>query len=255
MNTPLEVNLDRDGRLLRLTLNKPKANIIDAVMIEAIDKALDEHADNADLSAVLLSHNGPHFSFGASIEEHFPDQMPLMIESLHNLLKKMLNFPCPILIAVNGQCLGGGLEVALAGSLIFASPDSMLGQPEIKLGVFAPAASCFLPERVGQGAADDLLFSGRSVSATEALSMRLVDRVADDPEAAALEYFDKHLVAHSACTLRFAVKASREAMVKRVSKRLDEVEQLCSVDLVKTHDLTEGLVSFQEKRAPVWRNN
>jgi cyclohexa-1,5-dienecarbonyl-CoA hydratase len=254
MNSPLDARLDRAGRLLRLTLNRPKANIIDAAMIKALDQALAKHAGNAELSAVLLGHAGPHFSFGASIEEHFPDQMAAMLASLHGLLKRMLNYPCPILVAVRGQCLGGGLEVASAGSLIFAAPNAKLGQPEIQLGVFAPAASCLLPERIGQGAADDLLFSGRSVGADEALSMRLVDRVDEDPEAAALVYFDQHLAAHSACALRFAVKAAREAMVRRVSKRLDEVEHLCGVDLIQTHDALEGLTAFQEKRAPVWRN-
>lgn len=252
--SPIESWLDRDGRLLRLRLNRPKANIVDAAMIAALDAALVANRDNPDISAVLLDAAGPHFSFGASIEEHFPDQMAGMLAALHGLLKRMLNFPSPILVAVKGQCLGGGLEVALAGSLIFAAKDAKVGQPEIKLGVFAPAASCLLPERTRQAVADDLLFSGRSVAADEALALGVVDRVADDPEAAALAYFDQHLAAHSACALRFAVRAARDAMVRRVEARLDEVEKACGVDLIKTHDCLEGLVAFQEKRPPRWRN-
>ncbi len=251
---PVETWLDRDGKLLRLHLNRPKANIVDAAMIAALDQALAAHRDNPNLLAVLLDAAGPHFSFGASIEEHFPDQMPGMLASLHGLLKRMLNFPCPILVAVRGQCLGGGLEVALAGSMIFAASDAKVGQPEIKLGVFAPAASCLLPERTRQAVADDLLFSGRSLGAAEALQLGVVDRVADDPEAAALAYFDQHLAPHSACALRFAVEAARRAMVRRVEARLDEVEKACGVDLVKTHDCLEGLVAFQEKRSPRWQN-
>ena len=84
--------------------------------------------------------------------------------------------------------------------------------------------------------------------------MRVVDRLAEDPEAAALAYFDEHLAAHSACALRFAVKASRAALARRVGERLDEVEQLCGVELVKTADALEGLVAFQEKRPPRWKN-
>ena len=253
-DNPLKVWFDRGEKVLRLRLNRPKANIIDAAMIAALEAALATHCNKLDLQAVLLDHEGPHFSFGASVEEHFPDQMAKMLSALHTLIKNMLTFPCPILVVVRGQCVGGGLEVALAGSLIFAAPDAKLGQPEIKLGTFAPAASCLLPERIGQARADDLLFSGRSVSAEEALQMGVIDRLAEDPEAAALAYFDEHLAKHSACTLRFAVTASRGAMARRVSERLDEVERLCGQELVKTKDLLEGLLAFTEKRSPSWSN-
>ncbi len=73
-------------------------------------------------------------------------------------------------MAVSGQCLGGGLELVSAGHLIFASPDARLGQPEIQIGVFAPAASCLLPERIGLAAAEDMLISGRSITAEEAFT-------------------------------------------------------------------------------------
>lgn len=252
---PLKVWIDRGGKLLRLRLSQPKANIIDAVMIAALHDALAGHANNSDLHAVLLDHEGPHFSFGASIEEHFPDQMAAMLNALHSLIKSMLRFPCPILVVVCGQCVGGGLEVALGGSLIFAGQDAKLGQPEIKLGTFAPAASCLLPERIGQARADDLLFSGRCVSAEEALHMGVIDRLAEDPEALALAYFDEHLAPHSACALRFAVKAARSELAQRVALRLDEVERLCAEDLTKTKDMMEGLVAFKEKRPPRWCNH
>ncbi|MCK0513192.1 cyclohexa-1,5-dienecarbonyl-CoA hydratase [Aromatoleum buckelii] len=253
-DTPLEVRLDRGAKLLRLRLNRPKANIVDAQMIAALSQGLDAHAEDRNLSAVLLEHAGPHFSFGASIEEHFPDQMTGMLAVLHGLIKRMLDFPRPILVAVRGQCLGGGMEVALAGSLIFAAEDARFGQPEIKLGFFAPAASCLLPERIGQGAADDLLFSGRSVSAPEAMRLGLVNSVAEDPVAAALAYFDEHLATHSTNALRFAVKAARGAMTRRVMERLDELEKVCGQDLINSDDALEGLLAFQEKRPPRWKN-
>src|SRR5690606_24831791 len=84
------------------------------------------------------------------------------------------------LVAVRGQCLGGGLEVAMAGGPIFAAPDAQFGQPEMKLGVFAPAASVLLPYRVNRPAAEDLLLSGRSIGADEAKAIGLALQVADD---------------------------------------------------------------------------
>ncbi|MFQ5692989.1 MAG: cyclohexa-1,5-dienecarbonyl-CoA hydratase [Nitrospinota bacterium] len=252
--SPLKVWRDRDGRLLRLRLARPKANLIDAEMIAALDEAFAGSLDMADLNGVLLDHEGPHFSFGASVEEHLPDQCADMLKGLHRLVGRMVECPVPVLVAVRDQCLGGGLEVASAGGLIFAAPDAALGQPEIKLAVFAPAASCLLPERVGRAHAEDLLFSGRSVTGEEAAAMGLVHTVAEDPEAAALAYFDERLAPLSASSLRFAVRAVRAGFAARVKARLAEVEELYGSGLMRTRDAVEGLEAFLEKRPAVWEN-
>jgi len=254
MTGPLKTWLDRDGKLLRLRLDQPKANIIDGPMIAALESALSENIANTDIVAVLLDASGPHFSFGASVEEHLPDVCAGMLKSLHSLIKTMLNYPVPVLVAIKGQCLGGGLEVAAAGQLLFATPDAGLGQPEMMLGVFAPAASCLLPERMGQSQAEDLLYSGRSLSGEQALANGLVDAVAKDPEAAALEYFDKYLAGKSASSLRFAVKAARVGFVDRVTARLDQVEKIYLEELMSTRDAVEGLEAFIAKRPAKWEN-
>ncbi len=251
---PLKVWLDRDGTLLRLRLAQPKANIVDAAMIAALDAALAEYQDTKELRAVLLDHEGPHFSFGASVDEHMPGQCAEMLKALHSLVRSMINCPLPLLVSIKGQCLGGGLEVAAAGSMLFAAPDAKLGQPEIKLAVFAPAASCLLPERIGQAKAEDLLFSGRSMGADEALATGMVDSLSEDPEAEALAYFDKHLAPHSASTLRFAVLAAREEYRQRVIAKLERVETLYLSELMESHDAVEGLTAFLEKRHAKWEN-
>jgi cyclohexa-1,5-dienecarbonyl-CoA hydratase len=253
-DSPLRVWLDRDGALLRLRLDRPKANVLDAAMIAAVARALAEHGKPGAIRAALIDAEGPHFSFGASVEEHLPDRCANMLEGLHALLIAMLEWPRPILVAVRGQCLGGGLEFALAGSTIFAAPDAKLGQPEMNLGVFAPAASCLLPFRVSQADAEDLLLSGRSVGAEEAMRMGIVSVVAADPEAAALEYFDKHLAGKSAASLGFAVRAAREGMLPEAKRRIAAVEQLYLDGLMATHDATEGLQAFLAKRAPQWKH-
>ena len=252
--TPLKVWIEREGALLRLRLARPKANILDAAMIAALDRAFAGQAGNSALRGVLIDHEGPHFSFGASVEEHLPDRCAEMLKGLHALLIAMLEWPRPILVAVHGQCLGGGLEFALAGSVIFAAPDTKLGQPEMNLGVFAPAASCLLPFRVSQADAEDLLLSGRSVDAEEARRMGIVSVVAPDPEAAALEYFDKHLRGKSAASLGFAVRAAREGMLPEAKRRIASVERLYLEGLMTTLDAREGLQAFLAKRAPQWQH-
>ena len=252
MTSCLKTWLEHDGALLRLRLARPKANIVDAEMIAALRLALGEASPT--LRGVILDAEGQHFSFGASVEEHLADRCAAMLASLHALILAMIDLPAPILVAVRGQCLGGGLEVALAGSQIFAAPDAQFGQPEMKLGVFAPAASVLLPYRMNQGAAEDLLFSGRSITAGEALSLGLVASLADDPAAAALAYFEQHLAGKSAAALACALVAARGPLRADVRRRIADVEALYLDRLMKTRDANEGLAAFLAKRHPQWEH-
>ncbi len=254
MTSPLSVTLEHGGSLLRLQLSRPKANIVDAEMIGALSVALAEHRDLADLKAVILGAEGPHFSFGASVEEHLPGQCADMLKSLHALVLDMVGYSVPILVAVQGQCLGGGLEVAMAGTMIFAAPDAGLGQPEIKLSVIAPAASVLLPEKIGRTQAADILLSGRTLSAEEAHGMGLVNVIADDPAAAAELYFTDNLAPLSAAVLRHAVSAARIGVIERVQENIAKVEALYLDDVMSTADAVEGLNAFLEKRAATWEN-
>ena len=254
MTSPLAISTDPDGTVLRLRLNRPKANIVDAEMIAALDAAFAGVDGQTDLCAVLVEAEGPHFSFGASVEEHLPDSCAAMLKSLHGLVKRMLACPVPVLVAVRGQCLGGGLEVAMAGHRLFVAPDASLGQPEMMLGVFAPAASCLLPERVGQARAEDLLYSGRSISGDEAGKIGLADDLSPDPEAAAMAWAKQNLKPKSAASMRFAVRAARGEYVRRMCDRLDEVEALYLNELMATNDAVEGLNAFLEKRPAKWVN-
>lgn len=254
MTGPLSTWTEAGGRVLRLRLSRPKANIVDAAMIAALDAALAAHADDRALSAVIIDAEGPHFSFGASVEEHLPESCAEMLGELHALIRRMLDYPVPILLAVQGQCLGGGLEVAMAGGLVFAAPDAQLGQPEIRIGVFAPAASCLLPERVGQAAAEEMLWSGRSLTAEEARAAGLVQRVADDPAQAASDWVEAHLLPKSAAALRQAVRAARADFAARMAARLDAVERQYLDDLMSTKDAVEGLNAFLARREAKWEH-
>ena len=253
-NSALNISLDRDDRLLSLALNRPKANIVDAEMLDLLQAAVDEHLDNPRLTAVLIEAEGPNFSFGASVPEHLPDQCAAMLSKLHKLLVALVEAPAPVLCSVRGMCLGGGLELALGSDLLFAAPDARFAQPEIKLAVFAPAASCLLPDRVGRGAAADLLFSGRTIDADAALRCGLAQFVDEAPEDAARRYFDEHLAPRSAFAVRQAVRAARGDLAARLKNELDRVEKQYVEDLMGGRDPLEGLNAFIEKRQPAWEH-
>jgi cyclohexa-1,5-dienecarbonyl-CoA hydratase len=255
---PLRVWRERDGRLLRLRLSRPKANVVDAEMIGALDAAF-AAAERPEpgqpaLRGILLDAEGPHFSFGASVAEHLPGKEAAMLAAIHGLVLRMLAHPVPILVAIRGQCLGGGLELACAGHLLFSTPEARMGQPEIILGVFPPAASCLLPERIARAHAEDLLLSGRTVDGAEAARIGLVNATAADPEAAALAWFEAHVGKHSAAVVRLGLQAARADMVERVRAKLAGLERLYLEKLMKTHDAVEGLTAFLEKRPARWED-
>ncbi len=254
MSGPLRSELDDCGTLLRLTLDRPKGNVLDGEMIAALREEVARARDWAPVRTLLLSGEGRHFSFGASVEEHQPEQVEGMLKGFHALFRELLDSGLVTLAAVRGQCLGGGLELAAFCQRLFASPDAKLGQPEIKLGVFAPIGSVVLPLRVGQANADDLLLTGRSVDAEEGLQMGLVDEIAADPVEAARAWHLEHLHALSGTAVKFAARAARTDMRRALTEDLATVEGLYLSDLMATHDAPEGIASFLEKREPQWTN-
>jgi cyclohexa-1,5-dienecarbonyl-CoA hydratase len=137
---------------------------------------------------------------------------------------------------------------------MFVTPDATLGQPEMKLGVFAPAASCLLPELIGPQRAFDLLISGRSVSGSEAVDLGMALHAGPDPAGAALAYFDEQLKPKSAKSLRYAVRAARRDYSERIKTKLAALEALYLKELMRTRDAVEGLEAFMARRPAQWEH-
>lgn len=252
--SPLAVTQLDDGAIWRVAIGGAKGNILDGVTMQALTDLFRDAEASPHLKAVCLEGQGAHFSFGASVPEHLPPLAEAMLAAFHAALLAMIDSAVPMLAAVRGQCLGGGLELASLCQRVVAAHDARLGQPEIILGVFAPVASLVLAERVGRGAADDLCLSGRSVTADEALAMRLVDQIAADPAEAAIAWARTHLLPKSASSLRYAVRASRTGLRARLATELPALERLYLGGLMSTVDAVEGLNAFIERRPAVWRD-
>ncbi len=246
---PVTETLALEGQLLRLTLNAPRGNILHTPMIEALLAALERPATRR-LKAIVFDGAGEHFSFGASVEEHTKERVAGMLTTFHSLFRRLLALGVPTIAAVRGQCKGGGLELAAFCTWLFAAPDAVFGQPEIKLAVFPPMASVLLPWRLGGGAGMDLCVSGRSVSAEEALKMRLVHAISPDPVQAALDFAVEHLTPSSASSLRFAERAARHGLRRLLDEDLPALERLYVAELMETPDASEGINAFIARRKP-----
>lgn len=243
-----------DNQVARLVLATPKANILDAGMMSDLRRLLAEAADQDGLKAIVISSDGPHFSFGASVEEHLPDQVASMFALFGDLLREVADAPAPTIAALRGQCLGGALELALACDLIVAEDTSQLGLPEIKLGVFPPAGSALLPVRIGAGRSSEMILSGASLTAPGALAAGLVNRVvpAGRLEAELDAWLQSDFLPRSTFALRYAAQAARRPLVHALRHHLPELESLYLYELMRHPDAAEGIRAFLEKRPPQW---
>jgi cyclohexa-1,5-dienecarbonyl-CoA hydratase len=241
-----------DGGVHTVTIDKAPGNVVDTAVCEQLLEAIESAAADPDGKVLVLRGAGKHFSFGASVEEHLPDKAPEMIAALGAVIRALVGFPYPTVVGVQGSCLGGGLELALACGIVIAEDSAKLACPEIQLGVLPPAASALLTGR----AAEDVLLTGRMLTAVEAKQAGIVNLVvaAGDLDGATSTYVDTHFVPRSALSLRKATQAIREPMRADFEQRFDYAERLYLNDLINTHDGVEGIQAFIEKRPPEWKN-
>jgi cyclohexa-1,5-dienecarbonyl-CoA hydratase len=254
MPEKIHTEFSHDGQVLNLTLAAPKGNVLDSVMIRELTEAVKDDGRARDVKLIVFRGEGKHFSFGASVEEHQKELVGEMLPTFHRLFRTLIEVSKPTCAVVRGQCLGGGMELAAFCHWIFASEDAAFGQPEIVLAVFPPVASILLPHRIGQAAADDLILTGRSVAAKEALELGLVNSVSEDPEAEFEAFLRQHILPKSAVALGHAVSAARFELHRALLRHLDELEKFYLEQLMQTEDANEGIRSFLEKRKPVWKN-
>ncbi|MFQ5335755.1 MAG: enoyl-CoA hydratase-related protein [Flavobacteriales bacterium] len=253
----LRLEYTHDARVARIVLDDGKGNVLDAVMMAELQQALDSFKEKKDLKLITFEGAGKHFSFGASVEEHTRENAAQMLQSFHSLFYTILDLSIPTAALISGQCLGGGLELALICNCLFADQSAMLGQPEIILGVFPPPASLILPLKIGQAGADELLITGKSISAEKAAEAGLLNKVFEDKQAmhAGVEaWIEKHILPKSASSLRFANRAGRMFMRHVISKFLPDLQKLYVNELMQTNDANEGILSFLQKRKAEWKN-
>ena len=246
-----------NDQVWKLVLNDPKGNVVDAIMLNSIDAVLDEAGRDKHCKLIILQGEGKHFSFGVSVEEHTADKAAAMLSVFHNFFIKLTDLSIPVVTFMSGQCLGGGLEMAMFAHVIFADESAKLGQPEINLGVFAPPASVILPTKVGQARADELLLTGRIIGAQEAKKIGLVHEVYPDKdtmEQKVHEWIQENILPKSAHSLRVASKVARWRFSMRIREDLKKYESIYDRELIQSFDGNEGINAFLEKRTPEWKD-
>ncbi len=253
----VELNFKHNNQVAEIILNDGKGNVLDSIMMQELNRLFTELKENTSIKIVTIEGSGKHFSFGASVEEHAKDQVVEMLDNFHGLFYNIVDMSIPILAKISGQCLGGGLELALICNFLFADSSAKLAQPEIMLGVFPPPASILLPLKIGSARAEELLITGKTIDAEIAREAGLLNYVFEDKDSLNSEtdmWIQKHILPKSASSLRYAVRSGRIVLNSLFEKHLKELEKIFIHELMETNDANEGINSFMEKRKPEWKN-
>lgn len=259
MSELVHVQLREDGRVLGLTIDNPKGNVLTSHVMDELGAALAEHAEDPHLRLVTLRGAGHHFSFGASVEEHRRDLAPAMLARFRHLVVRVASYPVPVAALVEGRCLGGAFELVLCCHFVLATPSASFACPEIKLGVFPPVLAALGPTRLGAARAEHLLLTGATLDAQGAVAAGLVTELAEpdeDLQELAERFYVNELSALSAFSLRQGVKAARQGagMPGLLEVAITAAEEQYVAELLPSRDANEGIEAFLAKRSPVWRD-
>lgn len=243
-----DVTVTLDGHVAVLEMHRPPANFFDEALLGSIGDALFEIDENPEARVVVLCAEGRHFCAGADLRN-------VDAHGLRRVYRKafaIFNARKPIVAAVQGAAIGGGLGLALAADFRVAAVSSRFSANFARLGFHQGfGISVTLPAVVGQQKALDLLYTGRAVNGPEAYEIGLCDRLVDgDPRPVALEF--AHEIARSAPMSLTAIRSTmRRSLTAAVHAALDE-EAAAQTVLLNTQDLREGIEASIGKRDPVF---
>lgn len=248
------IQVERQGPLFTIQLNKPPLNILDAAMIEEVLMALQEVESDLEAHIIVFRSAGQKaFCAGVSIQDHTPDRIRDVVPRFDDIFRQLARTDKVTLAVVQGYCLGGGMELAMACDLIVAAENAQFGQPEIKLGQLPPVGIVLLPHLIGYRKAAELLFTGKNIGAREAEALGLVNRLAPPEQLSqCAEQLLQEMLPLSGTALRLSKNLLRRVSGLDFERALHESEEFFFETVVPTDDAKEGIIAFLEKRAPQW---
>ena len=255
MAEPKFIKIENNGEVARIILDRPKHNVLNIPMMNELNAQLEKIAADDELKCVVITGEGRSFCAGVEVADHSPDNVDEMVATFNRIFELINMIDIPVIAAVNGACLGGGMEVAIACDIVIASEKAIFGQPEIKLGFFPPYAALRLPELVGPAKAIEIVTTGQNYSAQESKDLGFVTKVASvDDFAEAVDKTIKQITMASPLIIRLNKRAVKRHIGTSFFQGVDLISNYFLKTMMKTEDTLEGIASFEERRRPVWKN-
>jgi cyclohexa-1,5-dienecarbonyl-CoA hydratase len=254
--TTQNVLLEMRSTIAHVILNRPPLNVIDITTLHELNDAFTT-LRNDPCKVIVLGANGKAFSAGVDIKDHTPDKVEKMMTALEDVFNALMELEQPVVGAIHGATLGGGMEFATACDLVIAADNTQLGQPEIHVGVFPPIACALLPQLLSWPRAMEFVLLGESINAQQALALGLVNRVVPlDRLDQETETLATKLANLSSSVLKLTKKAARIGLngSKDFRQKMAELNDLYLNQLMKLSDAHEGLQAFMEKRKAHWKD-
>ena len=250
----MSLKVEKKERVVRFTMDRPPLNVLDMPLLRELDAALMACAADAVTDVIVIEGAGQRaFSAGVDIRDHTRENVPEMLDVVHGVIRKLFAVPQVTIALVRGVCLGGGCELASSCDFVVASEDSSFATPEIHVGCYPPVALARFSSLIGYHRAAEMILTGRTFPAQEALAIGLINRMLPkDQLEAGLESLINDLLGKSGAVLRIALKGLRELSLRGFTDALRRSEDLYRGELLNTHDVEEGIRAFLEKRKPEW---
>ncbi|MGO4391307.1 enoyl-CoA hydratase/isomerase family protein [Variovorax sp. M-6] len=251
------LNYEAIGPVARLTLNRPRAmNALNLATLEQLERRLADIAANDEIRVLVLAGNGPAFCAGADLKEVLagaslaPGEADFL-DRANVIFSQLRNLPKPVIAALNGVTMAGGLELAMCADIVVAAESATIADAHANFGVYPGAGgAAILPRLIPLNMAMYLLMTGKSLSAAEMKACGLVCEVhADDRLVDATLELARHIAKKSPIALRRMKQVARASADKSAADALLH-EQVMLRQHMRTADFHEGLTAFAEKRAP-----
>lgn len=250
------IDIEKKDTFVKLTLNNPPVNAICTELLDELDEKLESLKDS-DSRVIIITGEGKSFVAGADISEMkdmSPEEAKDFSEKGHRIFNKLENFPKPVIAAINGFALGGGLEIALSCDILIASEKAKFGQPEVGLGLIPGfGGTQRLTRTVGPKKAKELIFTANRIDADKAYEIGLVNKVVK-PEKLMEECENIAITIskNAPLAIQHAKKAINEGSDIKIKEAL-KIEAEEFKECFKTEDHEEGLNAFINKEEPEFK--
>lgn len=250
------ITFDLANSIATLSINRPPLNILNIQTLREMNEAVESLNKKSGVRVLVLTSEGEKaFSAGVDVAEHTKEKVKEMVEIFNRFFFFLEGVDGVTIAALKGTALGGGCEVAMACDLIFAADNLKIGQPEIKLAVIAPVACAYLPRLIGLNKANELLLSGDTLGAEEALNIGLINKIVPlDSFEQELRSFVERFSSNSLVGIKHTKKSIRLGLKESYPQSLEKIGQLYLRELMDTRDANEGLSAFLEKRKPSFKD-